>query len=91
MKKSSSSPVLFHEHHRRQMIRIQITGRNPFLCPVGWTVEQAEWKIRSSYEVTDGHVEKYGIPMSVDETLTLDGDYRFVNFRSLQGKVLLPP
>jgi hypothetical protein len=35
-------------------IEIKISGRESFLCPVGWTVEVAEGRIRDAYVLEGG-------------------------------------
>ena len=46
------------------MVNIYISGRNDFPCPVGWSAEQAEMKIRSMYGLMYGGIVRNGLAMA---------------------------
>ena len=69
------------------MVNIHIAGYNDFHCPIDWTVEKAEKKIRSGYGLLNGLIERNGVAMDSDDTITADGDYHFVNFQEQQGNL----
>eukprot|EP01040_Poterioochromonas_malhamensis_P014943 gene14943-16633_t len=73
------------------MVNIVIAGHNDFPCPVGWTVAQAEERIRSRYGLINGGIDRNGEAMAATDTITADGNYQFVNFQSQQGVVTHPP
>ena len=70
-------------------VNIHIEGKADFPCPVGWTVEQATNAIRSEYGVMHGGIRRNGEATLPNDTITVHGDYVFVNFVPQQGKILL--
>jgi hypothetical protein len=68
---------------------IRVDGVVDFPCPVGWTVYEAVKAIRSEYVLVGGGMRRNGIGALINDKITEDGEYRFVNFLSQQGKVLL--
>ena len=72
-----------------KMVNIVVAGHSVFPCPVGWTVEKARNEIRSRYGLLNGGIDRNGEAMASDDIITADGDYRFVNFQSLQGIQIL--
>ena len=68
---------------------IHFQGKADFPCPVGWTVEQAVMQIRSMYVVIGGGILRNGEATLPNDTITVDGDYVFVNFVPQQRKILL--
>jgi hypothetical protein len=65
-------------------VNIHIAGKNSFPCPVGWTVNKAEKRIRSMYRFVGGGIIKNGVATDSDDIMTSDGDYRFINYQELQ-------
>ena len=69
---------------------IHIAGRNDFPCPIGRIVEEVTNVIRSGRLLLGGEIQRNGVVMFPNEIITADGgDYRFVNFQSLQGFQIL--
>ncbi len=66
-------------------VNIRIAGRNPFACPIAWTVEEARNEIRSMYGLINGGITRNGIVMRSSDLITSDGEYDFVNFQEQQG------
>jgi hypothetical protein len=58
---------------------IHIDGQRIFQCPIGWTVEDAEKKIRSCYVLNGGLITKNGIAARSADLIMEDGEYAFVN------------
>lgn len=57
-----------------------MTGRDDFVCPVGWTVEQAEKRIRDGYGLAQGFIQMNGVVLDTNDNLIQDGDYHFVDY-----------
>lgn len=66
-------------------VNIHIYNHRNFPCPVGWTVEETESRIRSMYGLVNGGIIKNGIVMRSTDSITADGEYQFVNFHENQG------
>lgn len=72
---------------------IIVKGSN-FRCPVGWTVDQAETKIRSVFGLQFGGLTSDGIPQLGSElVVNITGTLAFVGGQpvQLQGEFLLAP
>lgn len=66
-------------------IGIEISGEECFQCPVGWTVAQAEKKMRSTLDVTGGCLTRNNMVLSDAYVITDDGAmYGFILFNSNQ-------
>jgi hypothetical protein len=65
-------------------VNIHIAVENSFACPVGWTVDKAEKRIRSMYRFEGGGIIKNGVATDSDDIITSDGDYHFINYQELQ-------
>jgi hypothetical protein len=71
------------------MVNIRISGQKDFPCPVSWTVEKAEERIRSMFGLVNGGILKNGEATDPAETITNDGDYEFVNAQPQPGNSTL--
>eukprot|EP01040_Poterioochromonas_malhamensis_P013893 gene13893-15331_t len=60
--------------------KIHVTGRDDFVCPVGWTVEQAEKRIRDGYGLAQGFIRMNGVVLDTNDNLIQDGVYHFVDY-----------
>jgi hypothetical protein len=65
-------------------VNIHIAGKNSFPCPVGWTVDKAEKRIRSMYRFEGGGIIKNGVATDSDDIMTSNCDYHFMNYQELQ-------
>ncbi len=57
---------------------IRVDGYRDFQCALGWTVEQAEERIRSSYPIVAGCITNNGIVAASSHVIEATGDYEFV-------------
>jgi hypothetical protein len=69
-----------------ESVNIYVAEGKSFPCPVGWTVDRAERRIRSENELRGGGIRRNGLAMDSDDLITSDGDYQFVNYQEhIQG------
>lgn len=66
------------------MVNIHIAGYNDFHCPAGRKVEEAVNAIRSMFVLIGGGIERNGEALFPNDTVTVTGDYHFVNFQPQQ-------
>lgn len=59
---------------------IRIFGRTDFSCPLGWTVERAERRIRLVHSRAEGCIFKNGTATDSSDMIQNDGNYEFVDF-----------
>ena len=64
---------------------ITVNG-SAFPCPVGWTVEAAELRIRSRYNLVGGGIDRNGVPLAASEVIGNTGELSFVGGASTSGK-----
>jgi hypothetical protein len=70
-----------------QSVNIYVAEGKFFPCPVGWTVDRAETRIRTMYRLEGGGVLQNGVAMDSVDLITSDGDYRFVNYQEAVREV----
>lgn len=59
---------------------ITIPGKEPFECPLGFHVWDAEDRIRNGRWIDGGYLVRNGLACSPDETIG-EGNYEMRNFR----------
>ena len=59
---------------------------NTFPCPVNWTVEAAEQRIRSRYNFVGGGIDRDGVPLAASEVIGNTGLLTFVGGTSASGR-----
>ena len=64
------------------MVNIYIADHPNFPCPIGRTVEEAVNAIRSGYGFLNGFIVRNGEAIFLNDIISADGDYRFINFQS---------
>ena len=64
---------------------ITVNG-SAFPCPVGWTVEAAELRIRSAFTLAGGYIDRDGVPLAPSEVIGNTGELTFVGGTSTSGK-----
>jgi hypothetical protein len=64
---------------------IRIIGHMDFLCPIGVKASAAVDVIRSGYGLKYGYIVKNGgVGVLLDDIITADSDYQFINFQPIQ-------
>lgn len=65
---------------------IEVEGKSNFPCPEAWTVDQAEDKIRTTFQLAGGFLSENGVPLLSNALISsTTGALSFTSFTYDQG------
>jgi hypothetical protein len=60
-----------------EQVDITVPGRKAFKCPVGWTVDRVEKRIRNIYDLSGGYIQRNNVGTDSTDLILPGARYQF--------------